>query len=181
MAKAASQALLEPLAQTAGVELAEACFAEAAAMQTAAGDPIHAARSRVSHGVVLHLKGRTTAALDLHRELAPIFRRACDRPWLARVINNEGVFLETLGHAAEAVLAYEEAAALHLAHADRAMAAASLLNKAEVLLDARDAPAAAAQMDEAAALLAAVPAPPAWILNYRDRLMQRAHPTESAR
>ena len=93
-----------------------------------AGDEINAARSRVILGVALHGKGQTEQALAMHREVEPLFRRLSDRPWLARVVNNQGVFLATLGRTVEAAQAYEEAVELHLINADRALAASSLLN-----------------------------------------------------
>ncbi len=152
---------------------AEACFGRAAAMHVAAGDEINAARSRVTLGIALHGSGETAQALAIHREVEPLFRSLGDRPWLARVLNNQGVFFATLGHANEAALAYEEAADLHLGNADPVMAASSLLNWAELLLDQSRPTDAQERLNQAGELLRSVPAPPAWVMRTYDTLIAR--------
>jgi len=111
--------------------------------------------------------------LSAHREVEPLFRRLGDRPWLARVLNNEGVFLAALGRPAEAALAYEEAAALHLANADPVMAASTLLNWAELLADDGRPAEAQVHLEKARQLLGALPAPPAWVMRTCETLTAR--------
>lgn len=138
-----------------------------------AGDEINAARSRVILGVVLHGKGQTEQALTMHREVEPLLRRLSDRPWLARVVNNQGVFLATLGQTAEAAQAYEEAVELHLVNADHSLAASSLLNWAELLLDHGQATEARTRLEQAEELLFALPSPPAWVVQTYEILTRR--------
>ena len=102
-----------------------------------------------------------------------MFRRLSDRPWLARVVNNQGVFLATLGRTAEAAQAYEEAVELHLINADRALAASSLLNWAELLLDHGQAAEARTRLEQAQELLSALPSPPAWVVRTYETLTRR--------
>jgi len=143
-----------------------------------------AARSQVTLGILLHSQGQTEQALTIHRKVEPLFRRLGDRPWLARVLNNQGVFLSTLGRPTEAALAYEEAAGLHLGNADPALAASSLLNWAELLLDLGQEAQARPPLERAGQLLAALPAPPAWVMRTYEtlngRLFTSAPPADRA-
>jgi Tfp pilus assembly protein PilF len=103
----------------------------------------------------------------------PLFRRLGDRPWLARVVNNQGVFLTALGRRVEAAHAYEEAAELHLIIADRALAASSLLNWAELMLDHGQVAEAQMRLERAQELLSALLSPPAWVVRTCEALTRR--------
>ena len=61
------------------------------------GHDVHAARLRVNLAILLHEQRRDEEALALHLEIEPFFRRLSDRPWLAKVHNNMGIFLACLG------------------------------------------------------------------------------------
>ena len=112
-------------------------------------------------------------ALALHREVEPLLRRVGDRPWLAWVLNNQGVFLAALGRPDDALVAYHEAVRLLLATDNHAEAANALTNCAEVHLDQGRTVEAQDALAQARALLQALPDPPPWIVQWYQSQVAR--------
>ncbi len=92
-------------------------------------------RSRTALAILLYQQGQHEAALRLNREVELFYRRLGDRPMLARVINNEGIFLAESDRWDEAAQAFEQASQIHRESGNLGEAATSLLNWAEILLD----------------------------------------------
>ena len=94
---------------------------------------------------------------------------------LARVINNEGVFLLALGRWEEAARAYEEAAHMHLEIGHLGDAAISLLNRAEIPAGpTATTEQAQARLQQAGELLDALPGSPTPVRQYYAALLERA-------
>ncbi len=92
---------------------------------------------------------------------------------MARVLNNEGVFLAALGRPDEALIAYQEASRLHLATDNHAEAASSLTNCAEVFLDRGRMVEAEDTLAQARTLLQALPDPPDWVVQWYESQVVR--------
>ena len=93
---------------------------------------------------------------------------------LARVINNEGAFLSTLGRWDDAALAYEQATQMHRESGNLGDVATSLLNWVELLLDQGDAEQAQDRLQQTADLLAALPDPPSQLRRRYATLLGQA-------
>ena len=111
------------------------CYWQAIAIDEEIGHEVHAARMRMNVGIVYHEQERHEEALALHVAVEPLFRRLGDRPHLARLYNNMGIFLASLGRSEEFMAAFDSAASLHLEVNDPSLAADTLTNCAEHLLD----------------------------------------------
>lgn len=135
-------------------------FEQAIALHTAANDEINAARSRVNLANVYDPLGEPAKGLALNREAEPRFRRLGDRPWLARVLNNQGIFLEQLGRMDEAADAYGQAVQMHRSNGNLAYAAMTLLSITEMWIKQERLDLARAAWTEADQLLAGLPHPP---------------------
>ena len=73
--------------------------------------------------------------VDVQAARLAALSRLGDQPWLARVVNNTGVFLQALGRPAEAYVAYHRAAALYAQSRERPYACSALINCVDALLD----------------------------------------------
>jgi tetratricopeptide (TPR) repeat protein len=136
-----------------------------------AGDEVGAMRSRTSLAILHHQQGHHQVALELHREIELFYRRLGDRSMLARVINNEGAFLESLGSWEDAALAYEQASRMHQELGNLPDAANSLLNWVELLLNRGETESALARLHQAEELLSALPDAPSQ-LRFRYAAVQ---------
>ena len=128
------------------------------------GHEVHAARTRMNLGILLHEQGLHEEALALHVEVEPLFRHLGDRPHLARIYNNMGVFLAALGRTDEFQTAFDSAVALHLEAEDRPRAANALTNCAECLMDQGRLSEASNYLNRARVLLDALRSPPDYLL-----------------
>lgn len=153
-------------------EEAEGYLRAGIALYEAVGDPLHSASAQMNLGILLFETGRPAEALALSLEAEAVFRRLGHRPFLARICNNQGIFLAALDRRTEAQEAFEESARLHLENGDQLYAASALVNDAEVLLDQRRVAEADEQLAQAGALLNAVASPPRWVL--KDFQLQEA-------
>jgi len=135
-------------------------FERAMAMHGMARDEINEARSRVNLGIVYDSLGDPRRALALHREVEPLFRRLGDRPSLARVLNNQGVFLRDLGQPDAAAEAFGQAVTLHLQNGNNTYAVMTLLTLAQMRINLGDIESARGSLGEAEGLLAVLPHAP---------------------
>jgi tetratricopeptide (TPR) repeat protein len=138
------------------------------------GDEVGAVRSRTSLAILLYQQGQYEAALGLNREIEVFYRRLGDRPMLARVVNNQGLSLFDLGRWSEAVLAFEQAAQMHLDIGDLDDAATSLLNLVEILLARGEAEQALARLPQVQDLLDAQSNPSAKVRQRYVALLGQA-------
>lgn len=163
---------------------ADSCYRQAIALDLATGHEVHANIVRMNLGIACFLQGRIGEALALHQEVEPQFRRMGDRPQLARVNNNMGIFLACLGRFGESKAAFDSAVRLHLEMNDRLLATDTLTNCAEHLLDQGRVDDAAGYLQRGRELLDTLPSPPDYLLRDWDRQWQRLaamespHPTE---
>ncbi len=107
---------------------ASAYFDEAIQFYEAIGNVQRLTTARLNQAIIWHEQGDSARALVLYRQASPVIRQLRDRAWLARIANNEGVFMVNLGWAEEAEEAFREAVKLHKATGDFARAADSLHN-----------------------------------------------------
>jgi tetratricopeptide (TPR) repeat protein len=135
-------------------------------------DPLHRASTQMNLSILHHEAGQPAEALALSLEAEATFRRLRHRPFLARVCNNHGIFLATLGRLDEAEEAFEESARLHQENGDRLYAASALINAAEVLIDQQCGPEAGERLAQARGWLDALTQAPRWVHN--DYQAQRA-------
>ena len=110
----------------------------------------------------------------LNREaLEQDLTRLGDQPWLARVVNNTGVFLQALGRPAEAVVSYHRAAALYMESRERPYACSSLLNCVDCLLNEGKTVEASAVMGKVDEMLKELDLPPEWLLREVEEQVTR--------
>ena len=128
------------------------------------GDELNAARIQVNLATLWYEEGRVAEALAISAELEEVFSRLGDRTWLARAVNNTGVFLQALGRPAEAYVSYNRAAALYLEAHDHRYACSSLINCADALLDEGKTVEASAVMGQVDEMLKELDPPPEWLL-----------------
>jgi Tfp pilus assembly protein PilF len=144
------------------------------ALYQALGDRLHLAGQQMHLSIVVYQQGQPEEALALSQAAEEVFRRLHHGPFLARACNNTGIFLAALGRPAEAQVAFDEAARLHLANGERLYAADSLNNCAEILLDQGQPAEAEGYLAQVSDLLQALPNPPGWVMrdyeSYRTRL-----------
>jgi tetratricopeptide (TPR) repeat protein len=153
---------------------AEVLYERSIALAAAAGDEVTAVRSRASLAIILHQLGRHEAALAVHHDTKPFYRRLGDRAGMARVINNEGAFLLALGRRDDAARAYEQAAQLHLEIGNLGDAAISILNRAEIFLDEGNVERAVIRLQQAGKLLEGLPDTPSIPHQFYADLLGRA-------
>jgi tetratricopeptide (TPR) repeat protein len=153
---------------------AEGYLRQAMALYEALGDRLHLAGQQMHLSINVYQQGQPAEALALSQAAEEVFRQLRHGPFLARTCNNTGIFLAALDRPAEAQVAFDEAARLHLANGDRLYAADSLNNCAEILLDQGRLSEAADYLTQVRSLLETVPNPPGWVLRdyerYRTRL-----------
>ncbi len=154
-------------------DAAESFFRQALALHEELGDRLNLAILQMNLSILLYERGEPAEALALSLEAETALRRLHNRPVLARVCNNHGMFLAALGRLAEAQEAFEEAARLHLENGDRLYAADSLNNCANALLDAGRLDEAQDYLARARALLEALPSLPDWMVEDCQRLAAR--------
>jgi tetratricopeptide (TPR) repeat protein len=153
---------------------AEPLYERAIANAVEAGDEVGAVRSRTSLAILLSQQGQHEVALRLHREIKQFYHRLGDRTMLARVINNEGVFLAELDSLDEAAQAFELAARMHRECGNLGEAVTSFLNWAEILLDQSDAVPAQCCLQQAMELMNMLPGPPAQLRQQYAALLKQA-------
>jgi tetratricopeptide (TPR) repeat protein len=139
----------------------------------AAGDEVGAVRSRTSLAILLSQQGHHEAALRLHHEIEQFYRRLGDRTMLARVINNEGVFLAELDRFDEAAQAFKFAAQMHQECGNLSEAVTSFLNWTEILLDRGGAVSAQCLLQQAMELMNMLPGPPAQLRRRYAALLKQ--------
>jgi tetratricopeptide (TPR) repeat protein len=154
-------------------DVAESFFRQALALHEELGDRHGIAMLQMNLSILLYQRGEPAAALALSIEAETTLRRLHNRPILARVCNNHGMFLSALGRPAEAQEAFEEAARLHLENGDRLYAADSLNNCANALLDEGRLHEARGYLARARAWLELLPSLPDWMLEDCERLAAR--------
>lgn len=139
-------------------------FAQSVAMARAGGDEASVLRGQLGLSIVLHEQGQTAEALAISQNIEAVYRRRNDRTHLARVVNNEGVFLAALGRFDEALRAYASAIDLHLAAGNLLYAARTRINCAEVLIDLDRLTEAELCLRQVREVFEAGPHPPGWIV-----------------
>jgi tetratricopeptide (TPR) repeat protein len=144
-------------------DAAEAAFRRALPLYEACGDRLGMAILQMNLSIVLYQRGQPAEALGLSLEAETALRRLHNRPILARVCNNHGIFLTALGRLADASAAFAEAMRLHLENGDRLYAASALINYAEVLIDQRYWPEARERLAQARGLLDTLTEHPRWV------------------
>jgi tetratricopeptide (TPR) repeat protein len=153
---------------------AESHLRQAMALYEALGDRLHLAGQQMHLSIVVYQQGQPAEALALSQAAEEVLRQLRHGPFLARVCNNTGIFLAALGQLAEAQVAFDEAARLHLANGDRLYAADSLNNCAEILLDQGRLAEGGDYLAQVRSLLETLPNPPGWVLRdyeiYQTRL-----------
>lgn len=154
-------------------DAAEAAFRRALPLYEEIGDRLGMAILRMNLSILLFECGQPAEALTLNVEAEADLRLLHNRPFLARVFNNHGMFLAALGQLGEAQAAFEEATRLHLANGDRLSAADSLNNCANALMDQSKLDEAHDYLTRAQTLLETLPSLPGWMLEDRQRLTER--------
>ncbi len=152
-------------------DAAEAAFRRALPLYEEIGDRLGLAILRMNLSILLYERGQPAEALALNLATEADLRRLHNRPTLARVCNNHGMFLAALGRLDEAQEAFEEATRIHLTNGDQLYAASSLTNCAEILLDQDRLVEARSQLVRAGDLLDSLSERPKWVL--RDFHAQR--------
>jgi tetratricopeptide (TPR) repeat protein len=154
-------------------DAAESFFRQALALHEELGDRLNLAFLQMNLSILLYERGEPAEALGLSLKAEAALRRLHNRPVLARVCNNHGMFLAALGRLAEAQEAFEEAARLHLENGDRLYSADSLNNCANALIDQGRLDEAQDYLARARALLEALPSLPDWMVEDCERLVTR--------
>jgi tetratricopeptide (TPR) repeat protein len=146
-------------------DAAEAAFRRALPLYEASGDRLGMAILQMNLSIVLYQRGQPAEALGISLETEAALRRLYNRPILARVCNNHGIFLSALGRLSEAEEAFEESARLHHENGDRLYAASALINAAEVLIDQQHGAEASQRLAQARDWLDALARAPRWLRN----------------
>jgi tetratricopeptide (TPR) repeat protein len=132
------------------------------------GDELNAARMQVNLATLWYEEGRVAEALAASEQVEQELSRLGDQPWLARVVNNTGVYLQALGRPAEAYVAYHRAARLYTQSRERPYACSALINCVDALLDEGKRVEASAVMGQVDGMLKELDPPPEWLLREVD-------------
>lgn len=151
----------------------EAAFRRALPLYEEIGDRLGTAILQMNLSIVLFQRGQPAQALALSLEAEATLRGLHNRPFLARVYNNQGIFLTALGRLADAQASFEEAARLHLANDDRLYAAHTFVNCAEILIDQHRLAEARNCLAQAAVLLDSLPDRPTWVMKDYETQQSR--------
>ena len=137
------------------------------------GDELNAARMQVNLATLWYEEGRVAEALAASEQVEQELSRLGDQPWLARVVNNTGVFLQALGRPAEAYVAYHRAAALYTQARERRYACSALVNCVDALLDEGKTVEAGAVLGQVDEMLEELDPPPEWLLRQVEEQAAR--------